>query len=238
LSTIEATPELALDCGVEAGERIASSPVRNRRAAKKPVDARALDVAERSVVLVLYGWLVLNILLHYAAQGGLVNLLLLPSEGLVVVFLLLRHRTTEISRSPAEWAIAMAATCAPLMVTPGIGHALLPPAIAATVMLMGMLLQVHAKITLGRSFGCVPAHRGLKLAGPYRLVRHPMYAGYLMSHAAFFTMNPTLSNFLLYTLCYGSQVSRILAEERLLSRDPSYRDYTQVVRYRLFPWVF
>ena len=33
-------------------------------------------------------------------------------------------------------------------------------------------------------------------------------------------------------------VMRILAEERLLSRDPKYRDYTTQVQWRLVPLVF
>ena len=95
---------------------------------------------------------------------------------------------------------------------------------------MGMVVQLHAKITLGRSFGCVPAHRGLKLSGPYRFVRHPMYAGYLLSHLAFLAMNLTPWNIAVYALCYSLQLPRLLAEERLLSRDRCYRDYRAAVQ--------
>lgn len=202
------------------------------------VSARVLDGCERAIVLVLYGWLVARLLSGYLAHGGLVNLLLLPSEGLVVVFLLLRRRTEAISRLPSEWTIALMATCAPLLVEPGVGRALVSPPLAAAVLLIGMFLQVHAKITLGRSFGCVPANRGLKLEGPYRFVRHPMYAGYLLSHTAFLAMNPTLWNLAVYGVSYGSQVCRLLAEERFLANDPDYRAYSEVVRFRLIPGIF
>ncbi|HEV3163044.1 MAG TPA: methyltransferase [Isosphaeraceae bacterium] len=238
MSTLEATSEATVSDRVTATDPTASLLRTPAVKGRKPIDSRWLDWVERIFVLVLYGWLVAKILINYSTQGGLANLLLLPSEGLVVVFLLLRRRTTEISRSPYEWVIAMAATCAPLLVVPGVGRALIPPAIAATVLMMGMLIQLHAKIILGRSFGCVPAHRGLKLAGPYRFVRHPMYAGYLVSHSAFLAMNPTLWNGFVYALCYASQVSRLLAEERLLNRDPGYQEYSVIVRYRLIPWLF
>jgi protein-S-isoprenylcysteine O-methyltransferase Ste14 len=103
---------------------------------------------------------------------------------------------------------------------------------------MGLLVQLHAKLTLGRSIGCIPANRGLKLAGPYRFVRHPMYAGYLLSHLAFLAMNPTAWNLAVYALCYGVQVPRLMAEERLLGGDPRYREYQAAVRYRLIPGLF
>jgi protein-S-isoprenylcysteine O-methyltransferase Ste14 len=65
-----------------------------------------------------------------------------------------------------------------------------------------------------------------------------MYAGYLLSHMAFLAMNPTLCNLAIYVVCYGLQIPRLLAEERLLARDQRYRAYLTVVRYRLIPGVF
>ena len=39
--------------------------------------------------------------------------------------------------------------------------------------------MIAGKVVLGRSFGLVPANRGIVARGPYLLVRHPIYAGYL-----------------------------------------------------------
>jgi protein-S-isoprenylcysteine O-methyltransferase Ste14 len=199
---------------------------------------RLLDWTERLLVLALYGWLIIRILSGYLANSGIANLFLLAAEGLVVVFLLLRRPATLISRRPGEWLLAMGATCAPLAVVPGGTHSLVPPAAGAALLLLGMLVQLHAKISLGRSLGCVPAHRGLKLAGPYRYLRHPMYAGYVLSHVAFLAMNPTLWNLTAYAVCLCLQVPRLLAEERLLRQDPQYRAYQAGVRYRLLPGLF
>jgi len=97
---------------------------------------------------------------------------------------------------------------------------------------------LHAKLTLGRSLGCVPAHRGLRLQGPYRFVRHPMYTGYLLTHLAILSLNPSLWNLGVYCVCYFLVVPRILMEERLLSADPSYCDYQAKVLFRMIPGVF
>jgi protein-S-isoprenylcysteine O-methyltransferase Ste14 len=65
-----------------------------------------------------------------------------------------------------------------------------------------------------------------------------MYAGYMLTHLAFFLLNPTIWNLTMYVLCDSLQIPRLLAEERLLRQDPKYQDYMATVRYRLMPGVF
>jgi protein-S-isoprenylcysteine O-methyltransferase Ste14 len=100
------------------------------------------------------------------------------------------------------------------------------------------MIQVHAKLSLGRSFGCVAANRGLKFGGPYQFVRHPMYFGYLMTHLGFLLVNPTAWNVSTYVLCYSMQIPRLLCEERLLSKDQDYQRYARLVHFRLIPGIF
>ena len=199
---------------------------------------RALDWLERLLLLGLYIWLVFRIVRSYASNGGIVDLLLLPSEGLVVFYFLIRRPALAISRRAGDWLAALTATCAGLLVSPIPGRALVPLQLAAGVLLAGMIIQILAKVTLGRSIGCVPANRGLKLNGAYRFIRHPMYLGYFLSEAAFLAVNPSLPNTGIYLICWGLQLYRLSAEERLLSRDPRYCHYCKVVRYRLVPGLF
>jgi protein-S-isoprenylcysteine O-methyltransferase Ste14 len=199
---------------------------------------RWLEGIECLGVLGFYGWLVARIVANTAAGGGVADLMLLPSEGLVILFMLIRRKSTVLARAAGPWVLAIAATCVPLLVSPVRDRALVPQALGATVLLIGIFFQVIAKLALGRSFGCVAANRGVKRDGPYRVVRHPMYAGYLVSHAAFLALNPTVWNALIYVIAYSLQVPRILAEERLLDADPRYREYRSSVRYRLIPGVF
>jgi len=198
----------------------------------------ACDLGERLIVLALYLGLVWRLIAAWRVEGQLANLLLIPSEGLVVIFLLLRRGTTSISTRWQDWLLALLATLSPMLVRPGVGDALVPPVVGATLLFMGTIVQVHAKLTLGRSFGCVPAHRGLQLAGPYRFLRHPMYAGYLLGHVAFLLMNPIPWNIAAYVVCYALQIPRLLAEERLLAKDEQYRAYQATVKYRMIPGIF
>jgi protein-S-isoprenylcysteine O-methyltransferase Ste14 len=196
-----------------------------------------LDLLEQLGMLALFGWLAARLLSGFLQTGELANLLLLASEGLVVFFFLIRRRTAEISRDPAEWLVALGATTAPLLAAPG-GHQWFPPLAAAPALLMGLIVQLHAKLVLGRSVGLVPAHRGLRISGPYRFVRHPMYAGYLLTHVGFWALNPTAWNLSVYLLAWSCQVPRLLAEERFLGRDAAYREYRRRVRFRLLPGIF
>jgi protein-S-isoprenylcysteine O-methyltransferase Ste14 len=105
-------------------------------------------------------------------------------------------------------------------------------------MLVGLYVQISAKVFLGRSFGLVAANRGIKVTGPYRIVRHPMYAGYTIIHVGFLLSFPSLWNLVLYSTQLAIQMARLLREELLLNQDQSYRDYAARVRYRLIPMIF
>jgi protein-S-isoprenylcysteine O-methyltransferase Ste14 len=105
-------------------------------------------------------------------------------------------------------------------------------------MLVGLYVQISAKVILGRSFGLIPANRGIKVAGPYRIVRHPMYAGYTTLHMGFLLGFPSFWNILLYSTELVIQLARLLREELLLNEDQNYRAYAARVRYRVIPLIF
>jgi protein-S-isoprenylcysteine O-methyltransferase Ste14 len=200
--------------------------------------AVALDLIERAAVAVFFGAMACSLLTSWQDSGNIVSLVLLLSESSVVVFVVIRRYTSDVSVQPLDWLIALLGTTAPLLVRPTGGEPLVPLSVCAPLMLAGMLLQVAAKFALSRSFGVVAANRGVKIGGPYRLVRHPMYAGYVMTQIAFLLTNPSAWNAAVYGFALACQIGRILAEERVLVRDPSYRAFASAVPYRLVPRIF
>ena len=82
------------------------------------------------------------------------------------------------------------------------------------------------------------AVREIKIEGPYRFVRHPMYAGYALAHIGSLLAFPSFWNFVVYTGALLLQIARLLREEQLLLTDESYRAFAARVRYRLLPGVF
>ena len=201
-----------------------------------PVHSRVLDWAEQVVALGLYGWLVARLWPNELSATNWYPLVLLVSEGLVVLLLLIRRPTTRISTDIRDWAIAAGGTFLVLLVTKG-GEPLATAA-GVVLMLIGLATHVGAKICLWRSFGLIAAHRGLKVTGLYAFVRHPMYAGYVVSHVGFLLISPSWWNLAIYLVVWTLLVARIFAEERVLGQDPDYQVFKASVRYRLLPGVF
>jgi len=164
--------------------------------------------------------------------------LVMVAETSVVIFVLLRRPTNRISLRLGDWLLAITATYAPLLImpAPNTWTALIPLAVGLVV--FGNVVQIAAKLFLRRSFGIAPANRGIKSDGMYRFVRHPMYAGYLFVHVGILMLMPSLLNLAVYAIGWWAQILRLLAEERLLSQDPAYRDYMAKVRWRLVPGIF
>jgi protein-S-isoprenylcysteine O-methyltransferase Ste14 len=197
-----------------------------------------LDLLEKVVVTAFWGLMCARLLSAVVETGAYLSILLLMSEALVVLLILLRRSTTAISKRGFDWFFGFAGTLMPLCALPAEGEPVVPIALCAILMVGGFGLNLAAKLTLLRSFGVIAANRGVKIGGPYRLVRHPMYAGYMLTQLGFLLSGPNAWNACVYAVAFGLQVMRILAEERILNQDPAYREMSVRVRYRLAPFVF
>ncbi len=193
-----------------------------------------IDLLERALLLLVLGWFMVRFVPSFTQEPY--NLLLAVSEAFTVLLVLIR-KPGQMASTPYAWAVAVVGTCAPLLVMPE-GKMIISPAVGASFMLAGLLLSLSAKLFLNRSFGIVAANRGVKRAGPYRLVRHPMYLGYALTHGGFLLSNLSVWNVAFYTIAWTAMICRIQEEEGFLSQDPAYRDYSAGVRYRLVPGLY
>jgi protein-S-isoprenylcysteine O-methyltransferase Ste14 len=222
-----------------AASRAAPSD-RERGRATRPVSPiserrmqRLMDVGERVVCALLFAGLAIR--LSHSLTASPFNILVLISEGMVVLFVLTR-RTGAATTRPMDWLVALMGTALPLLIRPG--HAFMAPVVGGELMLAGIALSIWAKLVLRRSFGLAAANRGVVQGGPYRFVRHPMYAGYLLTELGFLLNNPIGWNALIYLGALTCQVARIGAEERLLVLDPAYGAVIRGAPYRLAPGLF
>jgi protein-S-isoprenylcysteine O-methyltransferase Ste14 len=198
----------------------------------------ATDLLARASVGVLFGLLSVNLLQEFLRTHHLTGLLLLASEALVLVFTIIRRRARLVDRS----LIAAVVTCLSLAgpplfrATDTVG--LVPDSVTAAISVAGLALVIVGKLTLGRSFGIVPANRGVVVAGPYAFVRHPIYTGYLITHAAFTLAHPTAWNLIVWLVADSGLIVRALMEERVLLGDGRYQAYCGRVSWHLVPGVF
>lgn len=166
---------------------------------------------------------------------------LLIVNVLIIVLFVVRRRSRDLSTRPLAWAMAVAGTTLPLLMRPVAEIGLPAPfgtALAGVSLALQGLMIVGIGISLfalGRSFGVVPAHRGLVTTGPYGLVRHPLYATEMAFYVIFVLGNPSVRNAALLAGYLALQAWRAGEEERLLTRDLRYRDYKRAVPYRFIP---
>ena len=118
------------------------------------------------------------------------------------------------------------------------GKTLLPDWIGFILQWSGFTLSLMTRAWLGRSFGLWPANRGVVTGGPYRLVRHPMYLGGLISDMGYFGCEFSWYNLVLYLIWYMLLFWRVVEEEKVLRDDAEYRNYMERVRFRMVPFVF
>jgi protein-S-isoprenylcysteine O-methyltransferase Ste14 len=112
------------------------------------------------------------------------------------------------------------------------------PAIA--VQGLAVLLMIWARLTFGgRSFhaGANPTEGGIVTSGPYRFLRHPIYAAVLYFVWAGVGSHASAAAVAAGLVTTAAVAVRIATEERLLvERYPDYREYAARTR-RLIPFV-
>ena len=111
--------------------------------------------------------------------------------------------------------------------------------VAAVVLAFGLALAVWSLLTLGRNFAIFPALRSVVTGGPFRLLRHPTYAGQLLIVVG--CLGVAGLGFVEVAILVGATLwlaARISVEEALLRVSPEYRSYMDRVRWRLVPGIW
>ena len=156
----------------------------------------------------------------------------------VVVAYLIRRPARTVSRSLGDWILAFGGTFAPVLFRPIGAH----PRWGVDI---GLGLQCSA--SQSASFPSSPlAARSASLpriedwfdVGPYAIVRHPIYASYLLLQSGTLLQTISAWNALVLLIVTCCNVGRILAEDRLLATNEQYDAYRTQVPWRLLPDVW
>lgn len=209
------------------------------RTAAKPVTRQRDygELAAKIAIVTLFSSMAMRLAQDAAQTGHITGLLLLASEGLVVALTIVRRHAGAVDRTWTARVLTLFATFGPPLVRP-YSVAFAPESVTITISAIGLGIVVLGKLSLGRSFGLIPANRGIVCSGMYRFVRHPIYLGYLLTHIGFVAANPADWNLCILAAADAALMMRAVREERTLAQDPEYRDYMQRVRWRVVPGIF
>jgi protein-S-isoprenylcysteine O-methyltransferase Ste14 len=207
-----------------------------------PQDRALTEWLLRAFAILTFGVFIYNATRVWWSDPSRVTLLLLVlTESFTVCLVLFARRALIRDLSPLAVGATVYAVLFFALLRYGDTNQLAPEWFGATLQMVGLAWQVLSKATLGRAFGLLPASRGLVTSGPYRVVRHPIYLGYLIAHVGFLLTNFSWWNVLILASLYAAQVVRMQREETMLGEgehSTAYEAYRAQVKYRLIPRVY
>jgi protein-S-isoprenylcysteine O-methyltransferase Ste14 len=149
-----------------------------------------------------------------------------------------RRSARSLDRSVKARLLTVVSVLGPPLLAPAAVAPLAPEVATVAVSCAGLAIVIAGKVTLGRSFALLPANRGIVSTGLYHVVRHPIYMGYLITHAAFLAASPSMWNIVALVVADAALLARAVCEEQTLAKDPAYQEYQTRVRWRVVPGLF
>ena len=155
---------------------------------------------------------------------------------IALTLLLGRKNAVVLSSRPIDYFYALVGLGSPLLFRPIAEYA--GSALGLFLEVVGGFFVLGAFLSLNRSFGIGPENRGVKTMGFYRIIRHPMYFGYVLAETGFVINNFSYYNLIVFALAVSFTMLRLQAEERILRKDREYQEYAQKTRWKLIPLIF
>lgn len=183
------------------------------------------------------GYLLLPNLRYFLETGAALSLVFVIQQSWVGIVFLVRRPPRTVSRHPLDWTAAYAGWLTGLLIHPNGAHLAWTASVGLGVQVTGLLLWALAFFRLARSYGIVPADRGLITDGLYAVVRHPLYAAYVVGGIGYLMQSASVWNAAVTVVTVGWQLIRIVREELHL-QGPEYAAYRARVRWRLCPGVW
>ena len=193
------------------------------------------SIAINVAMVVLLALFVLSNIKAYDTTGNIGYVLVAINMGLYVGLYAIRERAEASSSSPLDWGVAFSAAFIGTLLRPATP---LNIGIGDTLIGIGIATNIVSVLFLNRSLSLVPGIRTIKMAGPYRLLRHPMYSSEIVVMIGYLLVNLSVINTAIVLSNIVLMLVRIDREELFLSRNAGYRAYATKTRWKLLPFVY
>lgn len=159
-------------------------------------------------------------------------------QTLVVLAYLARRPARVVTRRGADWLLAFGGTFVPVLLRPGGAQTAWALQAGFALQVLGLSICISSFLVLGRSFGFAAGDRGLVQGGPYGLVRHPIYAAYLLLQAGYLLQSMSVRNVVVVLVATGCNAGRALVEDRILATNAGHAAYRRRVHWRMVPGLW
>jgi protein-S-isoprenylcysteine O-methyltransferase Ste14 len=162
------------------------------------------------------------------------------NTSVLIVTMLIRRPPKRVTPNPWYWLLAFVASYWLVFILFFLqkGKPLTANWITDALAVLGLVIMLWARLSLGRNIGLVPAQRELVHSGAYAFMRHPVYTGLLVTSIAFVLRAYSPLNALLMGMgVFWFIPIKSLVEENFLRADPQYAAYMQRVRARWIPFL-
>ncbi|QSQ25154.1 isoprenylcysteine carboxylmethyltransferase family protein [Pyxidicoccus parkwayensis] len=212
-------------------------------APRRGLGIRAAELLTHPVTNVAMGMLVVLMHTSKLAQLFAEHRIGIQHSGILLNFFIIsfyalaREVPRRVTLNPFYWALGAVSSFWGMVITlySSGGDVIAPDWVIRTASVGSLIVISFARLSLGKSFGVVPAERKLVNRGAYRIVRHPIYTASVLTMVPVLLSSWGLQSVLLVVSGIALMVWRAFVEERFLMQSPEYRAYASEVRYRFIP---
>lgn len=190
---------------------------------------KRLDVVWATASVLLAAWSLYEAWQEQHVTAGLYFALHLQAAVLFAI----RHRSTARAAGATAYVVATLSVLSPYAYD--VWAPTLIDGLDSALVAAGCVCAFTATWSLGRAYGVLPMHRGLRSHGAYAIVRHPVYASYIAMDVGIVVGAFSVRNILVFMAALGLVYRRALYEESLLRLHAGYSSYARNVPDRFLP---
>jgi protein-S-isoprenylcysteine O-methyltransferase Ste14 len=155
-----------------------------------------------------------------------------------MLVIVVRREYVRLDRNSFRWGVCILSFFSGLFFIKSLPMQESIVAVAEVINSIGIVVGIAAFVSLGRSFGIVPAVRKVKTRGIYRIVRHPMFVSDILFKIPVVLKYFTIYNCVIFLVSLVLYIIRAGYEEEILSQTEEYQQYQREVKYRFIPFVY